>query len=396
MSSNKDGLNGLDIEQIAIEKVILVGVQAPNIKPAVRFDKNGKSLPKIEIDESGGAKVKPFSGYTCGSVDTSWINPLGIFNLIAGNKINLTAGTGGFEWVTAGPSKFNVAIQDFTCTHGFIVNTRLFSVASTERTHFMGPRIDFEYDETYFTGRINFLSNVCMAGSLFVNGELYCTHITTQQQQNQTEPSAEMTGYINPNSAFSVLNGKSSNSVNTFKGIDFGKLSISHPFDVPISIRIDVERLLPGIGSLINLKSAIVEVPCLIRFVEGIALCSDCLIKNNKNSLQFLTQIKTGILEEDETSDFYGGGHRHIFYGPSTNYKKSTADFYKEAAKTMSSLSPTPAKPCVPNGGDSNSIQDVKNIFINAAKQDMEKWGKSMAERFTPKWLKKVIDSVKK
>lgn len=394
MSSNKDGLNGLDIEQIALEKVILVGVQAPNIKPAVRFEKNGKSLPTINVEASGGVQVETTSGYTCSPVDTSWINPLGIFNVVAGNKINLTAGTGGFEWVTAGPSKFNVAIQDFTCTHGFIVNTRLFSVGSTERTHFMGPRIDFEYNETYFTGRINFLSNVCMAGSLFVNGELYCTHMTTQKQQNITEAAEEITGFINPNAPYAVFNGKSAKSALYCGGFD-SSLPISTPFEIPILFKVDLKKLIPGIGSILNLVTSIIEVPCIIKFTEGISLCSDCLAEANKTNPLFeknYTEPRVSFIE-DEKTDFYGPGHRHIYYGPAVNYKNSTADFYKESAEVMNSISPTPAKPCVPNGG--NSILDVKDLLKEAVEKDFQKWLKKIGEQCVPKWLKDLTSSKK-
>lgn len=55
MSSNKNGLNGLDVEQIALEKSIFVGVQCPNTIPAIKTDINGKSLPHVEISSSGGS-----------------------------------------------------------------------------------------------------------------------------------------------------------------------------------------------------------------------------------------------------------------------------------------------------------------------------------------------------
>jgi hypothetical protein len=54
MSINNEGLSGVDVEQIALEKTILVGTQAPNIKPAIKVDVNGKSLPKAVISKNGG------------------------------------------------------------------------------------------------------------------------------------------------------------------------------------------------------------------------------------------------------------------------------------------------------------------------------------------------------
>jgi hypothetical protein len=47
MGLNNNGQSGVDVEQIALEKIIIVGAQAPNISPTIKVDENGKSLPKL-------------------------------------------------------------------------------------------------------------------------------------------------------------------------------------------------------------------------------------------------------------------------------------------------------------------------------------------------------------
>ena len=101
-----------------------------------------------------------------------------------------------------------VPYQDFFCENCFNVNTRLFTIAGTERAHLMGGRIDFNFDETYFTGNINFLTNVIVNGGLMVNGGLYCPQITTIKVPNVSMAASD-TIRINPNQTFTITIDKS-------------------------------------------------------------------------------------------------------------------------------------------------------------------------------------------
>lgn len=357
MSINNDGLSGVDIEQIALEKAIIVGTQAPNVKPVIKVDENGKSLPEVKISENGGVQVYKTSGYDCTYADTSWLSHGGIYSVVAGNKINLTAGAGGFEWATAGPSKFNVAFQDFYCTHCFNVNTRLFTVAATKRMHLMGGRIDFQFDQTYFTGNAHFLNNVTMGGSLFVNGELYCSHITTQEQKNFTDSSDDSKAFINAGQSFMMFNGA---SIAAQTEIATALGSEMHPAFIECFISI-------------NLPSPIgkVQLPCKIAFPKGISLMSDALYTNSPESKTILLQgnsrpIGCGV----KKSDVSGPGHRHSVSGPAVNYVKDTSAVYKEAKDMMDSDTPSTSKPCVPNGGTSVDVvlKQVEEAAMNEVK----------------------------
>lgn len=373
MGINNDGFSGVDIEQIALEKTIIVGTQAPNVKPAIKVDVNGKVLPEVKISENGGAQVYKTSGYDCSYADTSWLSHGGIFSVVAGNKINLTSGAGGFEWATAGPSKFNVAFQDFFCTHCFNINTRLFTVASTERTHLMGGRIDFQFDETYFTGNVHFLNNVTMGGSLFVNGELFCSHITAQEQKNFTDQSDTIKSFINPAQSFMVFNGASIAAKAEVQSLLPWK-ALSELGDSPAYVDCFISIMLPSPLDLINL-------PCKIAFPNGISLLSDATYTMEPLS-------KTIMLQGDKRTpgigvnkaDVTGPGHIHSFSGPAVNYVKDTASVFKEAKEMMESKTPTASKPCVPNGGTSiGAVQkQLENVFTNEVK----------------KWLGKVWDYI--
>jgi hypothetical protein len=57
MGQNNDGIAGVDVENIAIEKTIVVGMQAPNQFPTMKIDENGRALPKLEVATNGGTQV---------------------------------------------------------------------------------------------------------------------------------------------------------------------------------------------------------------------------------------------------------------------------------------------------------------------------------------------------
>lgn len=361
MGTNNDGYSGVEIEQIALEKNVLVGVQSPNLNPSIKVDVNGKSLPKAVITPNVGMSIEPDTGFDCSYADTSWLNHGGIYSVTSGNKMNFTTGAGGFEMTTAGPAKFNTAFQDFFCNYAFNINTRLFTVASTERTHLMGTRIDIDYEKTYITGNVNFLNNVAMAGSLFVNGELYCTHITTHSQTNFTDYSAELSGYINPGQSFAVFSGASSAA----KALGAPQIicSITIPFPDPIS--------------------KVLTLPCKIAFPNGISLISDATFANQPNSSALVAQAETrpagaGI----NLSDVFGPGHNHSYKSGAFNFADNTSSVYQQAGDMMESKTPSKAKSTIPNG--MQSFEQFKNQIQEDATKTIKGWLSKMWSLINP------------
>lgn len=375
MGLNNDGYSGVDIEQIALEKIIIVGTQAPNISPVIKIDETGKSLPKLLIAENGGSQVLSTGGWDCSYADTSWLSHGGIYSVIAGNKVNLTAGAGGFEWKTAGPSKFNIAFQEFLCTHCFDVNTRLFSVASTERTHLMGGRFDADYEEVYIQGNTHFVNNVLINGGLFVNGELYCTHLTSQKQINITQTGPAVKGFLNPGQSFLAFNG-----------LSLGAEKIVQP-----SVGWQPTPGLPErVGMIdcfvaINLPDPIgfVEVPCKIAFPNGISFLSDAMY-------EMLPETETLVANGSERPhgcgvnmpDLIAPGHVHAYKGPAVNYLNDTSSIYSEAAKMMESNTPNKAKQCLPDG--MASLDQFPQMIQQAAINSLKEYFRGLWEDVNP------------
>lgn len=375
MGLNNDGYSGVDIEQIGLEKIIIVGAQAPNLSLSVKVDQNGKSLPKMQIAKNGGTQMLTTGGWDCSYTDTSWLSHGGIFSVTAGNKINLTSGAGGFEWKTTGPSQFNVAFQQFVCTHCFDVNTRLFSVASTERTHLMGGRFDADYDEIYFQGNTNFVNNVHINGGLFVNGELFCSHLTAQQQLNFTSPSGAIKGFLNPGQSFTVFGGNSSASKALVQPT-LGWTQIDKLPDKPglVDCYIALE-LPPPIG--------LIEVPCKIGFPKGISLMSDGMFTIMPQASKIVTQgSNRPEASGNNMADFSGSGHVHAYSGPAVNYLKDTSSVYDEAAKMMSSETPLKSKPMTPNGA--SDFGQIKKMLSDAAETSIKEYLKELWNDINP------------
>jgi hypothetical protein len=130
----------------------------------------------------------------------------------------------------------------------------------------MGGRFDADYDEIYFQGNTNFINNVQINGGLFVNGELFCTHMTSQQQTNFTSPCDGIKGFINPGQSFSVFNGRSVASEKIVQPT-LGWTQLDSLPDKAGMVDCWLAVELPGTG--------LVEVPCRLGFPKGISLMSD-------------------------------------------------------------------------------------------------------------------------
>lgn len=356
-SSNKDGLNGLDIEQIALEKTILVGIQAPNTLPAIKTDTNGKSLIHPEISPNGGSQLYLTAGYDCSYADTSWINRIGIYSVASGNTMTFTTGTGGFTWNTDGPSRMKTAYQDFICDHAFSLQTRLFRVNSTQRTSLVGGRLDLDYDKIIIAGNTTFTNNVSINGGLFVNGELYAPHITTQKQIYWTNTSSKSTGYINPMQSFALFQGNSTSA-------------LASGF---ISALITIEGLPDPIGNITN-------YPCKIKFPMGVSLMSDA--SNIRSMGAGTALLSTGqITNGSDLPDIIGQGHKHSYYGPAANLKDTTAEVWKDAAKEITKTVPSKSKECIPNGAE--TLDAIKEELMNTIKDEAMKYFTSFWDDFT-------------
>jgi hypothetical protein len=274
--------------------------------------------------------------------------------------MTFNTGTGGFSWQTDGPCRIKTCYQDFFCENAFSLHTRLFKVNTTERTHLMGTRLDLDYDEIVIQGNTSFTNNVIMNGGLFVNGELYATHITTQKQQFWTEESTNSTAFINPNQSFTVING---NSTSAHATVPTNGISAMITIDLPV------------VGSLVNF-------PCQIKFPNGVSLISDATVLRSGDSAAALISVGQ-VFDGTDIPDVVGQGHSHAYYGPAVNLKDSTTEVWADAANEISKKTPSSAKECIPNGEE--TLEIAKDKIIDLVKTKAQKFLTSFWDGFKTK-----------
>ena len=374
MGQNNDGIAGVDVENIAIEKTIVVGMQAPNQFPSMKIDENGRSLPVMEVAKNGGTQVLPQPAYQCSYVDTSWLAHCGKYTVSAGNKITFTSGGGGFEVINTGVTKFHTDYTDYICTHAFALTTRLFTVSVTKRMELCGERLDLIFEDTYIHGNVNFVKNVHINGGLYVNGEMMMQHMTTPSQMNLTDMSDKVDAYINPSQSFHVFNGAS-----------LAAKSLCQSAWAAASELPDSPAYIDALMA-INFPSPIdkvLELPIKLAFPKGISLLSDAVFTLQPGSAAIATQgsnrpIGSGI----KKPDVKGPAHQHSFKGPACKYTDDTAGIFEKAKKLTESNEPANAESAVPNGLESLEMfsDQVKQLAENEAKQ----WLKDMWDWINP------------
>jgi hypothetical protein len=312
MGQNNDGIAGVDVENIAIEKTIVVGMQAPNQFPTMKIDENGRALPKLEVATNGGTQVLSSKGYNCGYADTSWLAHCGKYNVAAGNKISFTSGNGGFEIITPGVIKNHCAYTDYVATHAVTLTTRLFTVTTTKRMELCGGRFDVIFDDIYFQGNVNFVNNVHINGGLYVNGEMICQHMTTQSQTNLTSMSDKTESYLNPAQSFHIFNGASIAAKTLCQNIAWSALA-ELP-DSPAYVDCYIALMLPSPLDLIN-------VPCKIAFPKGVSLLSDAVFTLQPQSATVATQGSNRMIGgAAKKPDVKGPAHQHSYKGPACKF----------------------------------------------------------------------------
>ena len=390
MATNNEGMGGADIEHIALEKITMIGMQSPNEYPSTREGDDRVTLSKLEISPSKGCEIKDTPGYDCEPIDTSWLSYGGKYTLGVGNKWHIRVGSGGVYTETTGPIMIDGEIMINQAKKGFFVQTNLFQVIVDKRAMLSGKRIDFKFDETYFTGNVNFLTNVAINGGLYVNGELYCPHITMQKQRNTTSFNDDNQAYINPAQSFHVFNGA---SLAAKKYVHEGLLSgIWTAIDwtdadeslaggmVDIEWFIDLDpilQLLPGLGEVLGAVVRQIHIPCKIAFPKGISLISDATDFQNPEAYTMSSKGTRMIGQSIQKSDTFGPGHVHEFDGPAVEYVSTTDQIYSQAANVLSP-EPIPHKKAVPNGA--------------ATPDEAIKQTKEMAQSYLKKYLKQILN----
>lgn len=366
---NNDGLAGISVKQVALEDHTVVGMQAPNLTPCMKIDENGKSLPVMIVAENGGTQIKTTAGYSCECADTSWLSRCGNYSVKAGNTISFSCGTGGITASTTGPFKIYNRYTDVISTYCFSLNTRLFNVTTTKRMQFAGTRCDFNFDTTYFSGNVNFISNVHVNGGMYVNGELICRHISTQGQINLTGQGPECEGFINPKQKFQ-FKGKNSATIKFQEPVNYSIADI--PSDVTAKpIGTIYLTGIPNVSGIMGFPVfGIDELPVTLEFTNTLISKPNVQIQSNS--------FIEGIAGGEVTPDIKMPAHVHTYITPACSFLKDTTSIFEEAKKLTESQTPFDAKQMFPNGQESFEmfIEQVKEMVEKQAKEWLKNWFK--------------------
>lgn len=371
MGQNNDGIAGVSIENIALEKLIVVGMQAPNTFPVAKIDENGKSLPSMNVSENAGTVVIPSSGYDCTYADNSWLAHAGKYGVSAGNKITLQSGSGGVSIQTSGVIECRGCFFDTRASQSFSVITRLFRVTASRRMEFAGSRLDFIFDSVYFQSNVNFVRNVHVNGGVYINGELVCRHMTTQGQINTTNMSDNIKTYINPNQSFHVFGG-ASRAANELAPQNWGTLDGAP--DTPGFIDAYMAIKFPSpIDELLTL-------PIKLAFPKGISLLSDGVLELQEQSRTIaVAGSSRPIGGAKESSDSFGPSHQHTFVGPACDYVNDNKALMKKAKDITESETPVKANPINPNGA--SSMQQFVDQTTKLVQNEAKSWLKKLANQ---------------
>lgn len=371
MATNNDGMGGVSIEHIALEKSTLIGMQAPNKRTSTRESEERVALPVLSVSPTRGCIIEDKLYYDCEPIDTSWINYGGRYTLGVGNKWHIRVGGGGIYTETIGPIQTDGEIAINNIKKGFFVQTNLFQVVVGKRAMMAGPRMDFNFDEIYFKGKAKFLNNVIINGGLYVNGEMVCNHSSGGSQLGTTGFNQDNLSYITPAQSFHIFQGVSKAAekytTNSLLGTVFEGLDITDGDDLQSWIEAElvlntdfITQIIPGLDKLgLSILKFLLCLPIKLKFPKGISLLSDAVNKECPEVYPFIEANPRVMGVGEYYPDTFGPGHVHPYYGPSCNFVGGSLDVFQEGAQ-MDQIQPVPYKPTVMDGASSPEAAQSK------------------------------------
>lgn len=183
----KMGLGGSEIINISKHKVENIGLLM-NDFPSVRIDKIGKIVPaELQVLKKGvilNQKAAPLIEY----VHTDEM-PGGSYTLNCANKFNVHAGANGISFKTYGPVDIG----------GTIVNVggEQVNIASENEININAGRVSIvadilsmrqrQYKQVLIESNLGVAGNAIIKGSLHVEGEVSCHHVTAPMEIKETD-----------------------------------------------------------------------------------------------------------------------------------------------------------------------------------------------------------------
>lgn len=279
----------------------------------------------------------------------------GNYTVIAQNKYNVSAGAGGINFNTNG----NISMMpggglfEVTPTECFKCLSKNINLVATESIKLSGAGLTIDGCAPQFAGNAIFEKNAAVKGGMFIQGEVFLTHITTQREFHFTEPSDDLGGYIDPTKDFTIigvgpmiLNIGGVAGTSTLTGV-FSGPGGSGPCTIEIAT--------------LNIITALAE--------WGVANARFC---------SFLPDAVT-----PGAYDVVIPGHMHKYESPAITYKDSTSDVWSAGAAVMEDNA-VQASPSMPNG---MSHEEAAKKIVDKQVKKLKKFAKNLLKKaISPFW----------
>lgn len=160
-----------------------------NDYPSIRIDEKGRSQPfEYLVSENGAFKNHDYVPHI-EEVDNSSNFPGGNDDKIVGNRYSRIVGSGGIQMKTTGVTELGGATLktgfkriNMNASHGIQIASEAFvEIQSLKSITLRTNR------QVYVDGALGVRGNVVVGGGLYVEGEVYCHHITAPLEVQQTE-----------------------------------------------------------------------------------------------------------------------------------------------------------------------------------------------------------------
>lgn len=165
----------------------IVGTE-PNTYPTARVEDTGKELVSLAANEATGVTNGKSAIAKYEEIDNSSDHHGGTMSFVCMNNFNVDSGGGGINLNTCGNVSIfasgglaNIIAPLQTTIASFIV-----SLVAKSAVVLSGKLLYVETEKTTFEKSVFFNKNTVVNGGMFVNGELFASHLTTPNQMNFT------------------------------------------------------------------------------------------------------------------------------------------------------------------------------------------------------------------
>lgn len=165
-----------------------------NDYPSIKIDTEGRSQPfEMLVSETGTYKNHDFIPHV-EEVDNSSNFPCGNDDKVVGNRYSRTVGSGGINLKSTGSMELGATIfnggfkkVNINASHGItIASEESLELASVKTITLRTNR------QVYVESALGVKNNLIVGGGAYVEGELYCQHITAPLEVHQTQDTIVM------------------------------------------------------------------------------------------------------------------------------------------------------------------------------------------------------------